>query len=113
MSEELEAALAREADLRSSLVEAHRQRLESEDRLADRLTAAQAEALELREELERRKELLVIERVRRQRLERSIPVRALKHVRDLPGLGWIQARRTRGYDRALAAARASWPEADR
>ncbi len=101
---ELDAALRRESELRSSVVEAHRRRLESEDRMAGRLDAALVEAEALRSQLDEHRAQLVAERVRRERLERTAPLRLLKRLARLPALSALRARRARGYQRALARA---------
>lgn len=102
---ELKAALARESELRAALVEAHRQRLESEDRLAGRLDAALVDAEALREQLTRAQERALAERVRRERLEQTLPLRVLKQLVGLPLLRTVRARRTRDFERALVRAR--------
>ncbi len=109
---ELDDALRREAELRAQLVEAHRQRLESEDRLNGLLDAAGADADALRAQ---RDELLetvalaqqhtVAERVRRERLERTPPLRLLRWLATLPPLSILRARRARDYERELGRAR--------
>ena len=84
---ELEAALARESELRAALVEAHRQRVETEDQLAEALKRADAE------------------QVRRERLEQVLPLRVLKRLLDLPLLRSLRARRARDFERALSRSR--------
>jgi hypothetical protein len=109
---ELDAALERESGLRAALVEAHRQRLESEDRTADRLDAALVDAEQLRGQLAelaaaatQAEERALAERVRRERLERTPPLRLLKAVAELPPLRLLRGRRVRDYERELARAR--------
>lgn len=102
---ELKAALERESQLRAALVEAHRRRLETEDRLAGRVDAALVEAEALRDQLARTEERALAEHVRRERLEQSFPVRVLKALIGLPVLRAVRAQRTRNFERALARAR--------
>ena len=102
---ELEAALARESELRAALVEAHRRRLESEDELTARLDAAVADAEALRRRLAEVEERALAERVRRERLERIPPVRVLKRLAGLPLLAALRARRARAYEATLARVR--------
>ena len=111
-SEELEAALRRESELRARLIDAHRERLESEDRTAARLDAAMLEAEALRaqrDELSARcglaEERATAERVRRERLERLPPVRMLKLVGGFAPLARLRERRADSYERELAHAK--------
>lgn len=109
---ELDEALRREAELRTQLVEAHRQRLESEDRLNGLLDAAAADADALRvqrdellETVALAQEHTVAEQVRRERLERTPPLRLLKWLAALPPLAALRARRAREYERELERTR--------
>ncbi len=101
---ELEAALRRESELRSALVEAHRLRLESEDRIAGRLDAALIDAETLRSQVDELHAQLVAERVRRERLEQTLGLGVLRRLGTLPVLRSLRARRARAYQRALARA---------
>jgi hypothetical protein len=102
---ELKAALARESELRAALVDAHRRRLESEDRLTGRLDAVAVDAQALRDQLARAEERALAERVRRERLERLLPMWVLKRSAELPLLRTLRARRARAFERALGRAR--------
>ena len=102
---ELKAALARESELRAALVEAHRQRLESEDSFAARLDAALVDAEALRDQLAKAESHALAERVRRERLQQTLPMRILQRLADLPPLRVVRARRARNFERALVRAR--------
>ena len=109
---ELDEALRREAELRASLVEAHRQRLESEDRLNGLLDAAAADADALRaqrdellETVEQAQQHALAEQVRRERLERTPPLRLVRGLAALPPFRLLRARRARDFQRELGERR--------
>jgi hypothetical protein len=109
---ELDAALRRESELRAALVDAHRDRLESEDRIAARLDAALLDAEALRGEVAElsarctaAEERATAEQVRRERLERLPPLRLAKLLARIPLLDRLRARRAKAYRQALAQAK--------
>jgi predicted nucleic acid-binding Zn-ribbon protein len=111
---ELDEALRREAELRASLVDAHRQRLESEDRLNGLLDAAAADSDALRAQrdellqtIEQTQRQALAEQVRRERLERTPPLRLARGLAALPPFSLLRARRARGFQRELDRARDS------
>jgi len=112
--DELEDALRREAELRAQLVDAHRMRLESEDRLNGLLDAAAADADALRaqrdellETVEATQAHVTAEQVRRERLERTAPLRLARRLAALPPFTLLRARRARAYQQELGRARES------
>ncbi len=102
---ELARALTRESELRAALVEAHRRRLATEDGVAARMDAALVEIEALRDQLAKADGRALAERVRRERLEQSLPIRLLKPLLGLPVLRSLRARRARNFERALVRAR--------
>lgn len=98
---ELKLLAAREAHLRSALIDAHDQLLRRDEEIHHLQETKQAAADEiggLREEVLRL-------RVRLDRIHNSAPMQALALLRGLPGLRSLTAHRTAGYQAALSRAR--------
>jgi O-antigen biosynthesis protein len=102
---ELEMLAAREAHLRSALIDTHDQLLRRDEEihqlreeLVQAKQVAEGELAALREEALRL-------RVRLQRIHNSPPMRALALLRALPGIRSLKADRTAGYREALSRAR--------
>lgn len=103
LRESLGKSSARVAELSGQIREARRQIEASEERIVQ-LEAEMTAAESSDRVYELRRDLVALQ-VRLDRIHSFLPIRLYDRFREMPPIGWIVRRRTRGYDAALRRTR--------